>query len=81
MPADLTRAALRRAWSADPKIRDFVGLAENAWDFNDPGSIPGFGPLEMTPELRREVARIVGNFLPEEEALAPGTCDASAARA
>ncbi|MGH6798478.1 MAG: DUF3306 domain-containing protein, partial [Roseiarcus sp.] len=26
VPADLTRAALRRAWSADPTIRDFVGL-------------------------------------------------------
>src|SRR5262245_5204735 len=33
IPQELTRAALRRAWSADPAIRDFVGLAENAWDF------------------------------------------------
>ena len=30
IPAHLTRAALRRAWAADPAIRDFVGLAENA---------------------------------------------------
>ena len=73
VPADLTREALRRAWSADPKIRDFVGLAENSWDFNDPGSMPGFGPLEMTPELRRQVARIVGNFLPAEETPLPDT--------
>ena len=29
VPADLTRAALRRAWSSDPAIRDFVGLVEN----------------------------------------------------
>jgi len=43
-----------------PENRDFVGLAENAWDFNAPGSIAGFGPLEMTEELRREVARMVG---------------------
>src|SRR6516162_3780295 len=35
IPQELSRAALRRAWSADPAIRDFVGLAENAWDFND----------------------------------------------
>jgi hypothetical protein len=41
-----------------PKIRDFVGLAENAWDFNAPGSIAGFGPLEMTEELRRERALV-----------------------
>src|ERR1700730_16737421 len=37
VPPELTRAALRRAWSADPKIRDFIGLSENSWDFNDPG--------------------------------------------
>ena len=43
---ELSRAALRRAWSADPAIRDFVGLAENAWDFTDPNAMPGFGPLE-----------------------------------
>lgn len=45
VPASLTRAALRRAWSADPAIRDFVGLSENSWDFNAPDSIPGFGTL------------------------------------
>jgi len=66
VPAELTRAALRRAWAADPKIRDFVGLAENAWDFNAPGSLAGFGPLEMTEELRREVARMVGRALADE---------------
>src|SRR5262249_33255064 len=26
IPAELSRAALRRAWAADPAIRDFVGL-------------------------------------------------------
>jgi hypothetical protein len=46
IPRELSRAALRRAWSADPAIRDFVGLAENAWDFNDPDAMPGFGPLD-----------------------------------
>ena len=65
VPAEITRAALRRAWATDPKIRDFVGLEENAWDFNNPESIPGFGKLEMTDELRREVLRIVGNLAPE----------------
>jgi hypothetical protein len=33
VPAHLTRAALRRAWASDPKIRDFVGLSENSWDW------------------------------------------------
>jgi len=32
VPAELTRAALRRAWSSDPAIRDFIGIAENQWD-------------------------------------------------
>jgi hypothetical protein len=63
VPAELTRAALRRVWATDPKIRDFVGLSENAWDFNAPNAIPGFGPLEMTEELRAEVARMVGQSL------------------
>ncbi len=45
VPVELTNAALRRAWVTDPAIRDFVGIAENQWDFNDPTAIPGFGPL------------------------------------
>jgi hypothetical protein len=66
VPAELTRAALRRAWATDPKIRDFVGLSENAWDFNAPGAIAGFGPLEMTDELRAQVAQMVGRSLDGE---------------
>lgn len=62
VPQALTREALRRAWVADPTIRDFVGLAENAWDFNDPNAMHGFGPLDYTPEQVRElVAKIVGD--------------------
>lgn len=61
VPPALSREALRRAWIADPTIRDFVGLAENAWDFNDPDAMPGFGPLDYSPEeLRDLVSRIVG---------------------
>src|SRR5262245_21711181 len=63
VPAELTRAALRRAWATDPNIRDFIGLSENAWDFNDPSAITGFGSLEMTDELRRQIARMVGRSL------------------
>jgi Protein of unknown function (DUF3306) len=60
VPVELSRAALRRAWLADPAIRDFVGLAENAWDFTAPEAVPGFGasvPAEIAREL---VARILG---------------------
>ncbi len=77
VPPELTRAALRRVWVADPAIRDFVGLAENAWDFTDPNAMPGFGPLESTDEVRRMIARIVDSIgeaaRPEvAEAPAPG---------
>lgn len=61
IPRELSRAALRRAWATDPAIRDFVGLAENAWDFNDPTAMPGFGPLDCSSEeLAALVDRIVG---------------------
>jgi hypothetical protein len=63
----LTRAALRRAWAADPQIRDFVGLADYDWDFNTPGAIAGFGSLEMTDELRRQVVQMVGSSLTQDE--------------
>jgi Protein of unknown function (DUF3306) len=66
VPADLTRAALRRAWSADPTIRDFIGLSENSWDFNAPGGVPGFGSLPEV-DARRLLARVIG----ETEALDP----------
>jgi Protein of unknown function (DUF3306) len=68
VPPELARAALRRAWAADPKIRDFVGLADYDWDFNAPGSMAGFGPLEMTEELRQIAARIIGLRPPAETA-------------
>jgi hypothetical protein len=71
VPPELTRAALRRAWAADPMIRDFVGLADYDWDFNAPGSMAGFGPLEMTEELRQIATRIIGPPPPAEPAAGP----------
>jgi hypothetical protein len=74
VPADLAQAALRRAWVADPAIRDFVGLAENAWDFNAPGGVPGFEPLRAIDDVRRLAAQVVGAIptaAPETAAAAP----------
>ena len=68
VPPELTRAALRRAWAADPKIRDFVGLADYDWDFNTPGAIAGFGPLEMSDEVRRQIVQMIGSSLTEGRA-------------
>jgi hypothetical protein len=62
VPAELVRAALRAAWVTDPTIRDFIGIADSQWDFNDPTSMPGFGPLEAADGARafaqRSVARV-----------------------
>src|SRR6266849_1480296 len=66
VPAELSRAALRRAWVADPAIRDFVGLAENAWDFTAPGGVPGFGPLRAIDDVRRLAAQLMGNPSPAD---------------
>src|SRR5216683_2672397 len=71
IPQELSRAALRRAWSADPAIRDFIGLAENAWDFNDPNAMPGFGPLDCSAEqLQALVGRVIGSARSVAENLA-----------
>ena len=37
VPKALRQAALRRLWSADPKVRDFREVADYDWDFNAPG--------------------------------------------
>jgi len=58
VPSDLRLAALRRAWIADPAIRNFKGLAENDWDFNDPNSMMGFGPLDPGTDVKKMLARL-----------------------
>ena len=82
VPAELTRAALRRAWTADPNIRDFIEMAENQWDFATGKDLPGFGPLQATDDVRKMVAEIFGEGLKppvEAEAKAlPGTAETPA---
>ena len=60
VPKELARAALRRAWTADPAIRDFVGLSENAWDFTKPDAMAGFGDLPADFDIKKLVAQIFG---------------------
>jgi hypothetical protein len=66
VPAALSRAALRRAWSADPVIRDFVGLAENSWDFTANDAVHGFGDLDPE-EAKRLFAQLLGGAGDEKE--------------
>jgi hypothetical protein len=70
VPADLSRAALRRAWTADPAIRDFIGLSENAWDFNAPDSIPGFGSIGPD-DIQRLAAQLFGESGSLEQPVRP----------
>ena|SRR5438105_1137432 len=62
VPAKLTEAALRRAWVSDPAIRDFIGIAENQWDFTNPTSIPGFGPLQEASDKLSLIAQAAGSL-------------------
>ena len=72
VPAQLTRAALRRAWASDPAIRDFVGLAENAWDFTAPDAMPGFGPL-VGPASAQQIAADAMGETPTRPSPAPAS--------
>jgi hypothetical protein len=62
VPQALSRAALRRAWLADPEIRDFIGLAENAWDFTASDDMHGFGALDPA-----DAKRLLAQFFSESD--------------
>lgn len=66
VPSVLRHAALRRAWSADPAIRDFMGPTENYWDAAGPDGIPGFGELDPSFDVRRMVSELFGETGPKE---------------
>ena len=56
VPEDLRNAALRKLWTIDPAVRDFVSEAlDYAYDYNTPGAAPGFGAIETTADMVREV--------------------------
>jgi Protein of unknown function (DUF3306) len=65
VPTEVRLAALRRAWRADPAIRDFIGLAENQWDFNAPDGVPGFASMIDPDQVRRLLMKVVGGGEPE----------------
>jgi hypothetical protein len=64
VPAPLRNAALQRMWLLDPAIRDYVSPAlDYAYDYNTPGAAPGFGPIETTKDMVREVAELFDKAL------------------
>ena len=64
IPPELTRAALRRVWTSDPAIRNFIGIAENQYDFATGSDIPGFGPLTPADDVARMVREIMREGVP-----------------
>ena len=70
VPALLRQAALRRAWSADPGIRDFVGPADYAWDYNAPDGVPGFSFDLGDVDVKKLLAQFTGQPQEPEEGAA-----------
>jgi hypothetical protein len=71
VPSELKHAALRRAWVADPAIRDFIGPAEYAWDFTNPDAMPGFSGLGPGDDVKKLVAEVFRDATSAPEAKPP----------
>jgi hypothetical protein len=65
VPAALRAAALRRMWSLDPAIRDYIGPVEYQWDFNTPGGLPTGFASELGGNVKKLLAQAIG--LPDED--------------
>jgi hypothetical protein len=83
VPESVRGAALRRLWSVDPAIRDFVSPAlDYAYDWNTPGGAPGYGPLGKGDDVLRMLGEIVNGYArvigPDDEK-APAAADPAVA--
>jgi hypothetical protein len=68
VPLALRNAALRRMWSLDPAIRDYIGPVDYGWDWNTPGGVPDYvAEIGETPEIRGLVARMLSPSPPRAE--------------
>lgn len=76
VPEALKNAALRRMWSADSAIRDYIGPVDYQWDFNDPAGVPGFGPLGSDVDVQALLRQVMGEPAPRPDS-APETADAA----
>lgn len=76
VPSALRHAALRRAWSADPAIRDYIGPNENFWEGVGMDNVSGFGALDPGIDVKKLVAEVFGDAEP-----APSADDSAPAQA
>ena len=66
VPAALRSAALRKAWTADPLIRDYLSPLDYGWDFNTPGGLP-FGFADTLGEGADKVLQLIRQAVGEPE--------------
>lgn len=66
VPAALRSAALRKAWTADPLIRDYLSPLDYGWDFNAPGGLP-FGFADTLGEGAGKVLQLIRQAIGEPE--------------
>jgi hypothetical protein len=73
VPDALRNAALRKMWTLDPAIRDFVGEARDyAYDWNTPGGVPGAGALDAGDDVAAMLRSVFGGSPPKEADAQPG---------
>jgi hypothetical protein len=82
VPHALRNAALRRVWSSDPRITDFMEVADYQLDWNTPGGAPGYGPLEPGFDAQAHLRRVFREVIPEDvhdrDGLSQASADANA---
>ncbi|KQP12117.1 DUF3306 domain-containing protein [Methylobacterium sp. Leaf93] len=77
VPMVMRKAALRRMWSIDTNIRDYVSEArEYAYDWNAVGGVPGNGPLLPTDDIKAMLRDIFDGSPVEEAEPEPTTAEA-----
>jgi hypothetical protein len=68
VPTALRNAALRRMWSLDPAIRDYIGPVDYGWDWNTPGGVPDYvADIGETPAIRQLVERMLTPTPPRDQ--------------
>jgi len=70
VPGALRDAALRRMWSLDTAIRDYIGPVEYQWDFNAPGGLPLGFSNELVGDIAKLLEQAIGATPPEARPVA-----------
>ena len=66
VPETLRAAALRKLWTTDPDIKDFIEMADHQWDFTNPDAIPGWSSTVDGVDLKAMVDKIFGGAVKKE---------------